>query len=69
MMKLTDMMSHPLKELVEQCNITKVQPISDDNGNIKKFIVEYEPHDESGKCSSSSMNLGGHLYGSNSMSR
>lgn len=62
-MKLTDMMNHPLKELVEQCNITKVQPISDDNGNIKKFIVEYEPHDESGKCSSSSsssMNLGGH---------
>ena len=58
MMKLTDMMDRPLKELVEQCNITKVQPISDDNGNIKKFIVEYEPHDESGKCGN--MNLGGH---------
>ncbi len=57
-MKLTDMMNHPLKELVEQCNITKVQPISDDSGNIKKFIVEYEPHDESGKCNN--MNLGGH---------
>lgn len=57
-MKLTDMMNHPLKELVEQCNITKVQPISDDDGNIKKFIVEYEPHDESGKCSN--MNIGGH---------
>ena len=54
-MKLTDMMNYPLKELVEQCNITKVQPISDDNGNIKKFIVEYEPHDESGKCDN--MNL------------
>lgn len=57
-MKLTDMMNHPLKELVEQCNITKVQPISDDNGSIKKFIVEYEPHDESGKYDN--MNLGGH---------
>lgn len=57
-MKLTDMMNHPLKELVEQCNITKVQPISDDSGNIKKFIVEYEPHDESGKYDN--MNLGGH---------
>ena len=45
-MKLTDMMDHPLKELVEQCNITKVQTISDDNGNIKKFIVEYEPHND-----------------------
>ena len=51
MMKLTDMMNHPLKELVEQCNITKVQPISDDNGNIKKFIVEYEPHNDEPKCS------------------
>ena len=51
-------MNHPLKELVEQCNITKVQPISDDNGSIKKFIVEYKPHDESGKCNN--MNLGGH---------
>ena len=49
-MKLIDMMDYPLKELVEQCNITKVHPISDDNGNIIKFIVEYEPHDESGKC-------------------
>ena len=67
MMKLTDMMNHPLKELVEQCNITKVQPISDDNGSIKKFIVEYEPHDESDKCNN--MNLRGHQYGSNSMSR
>ena len=57
-MKLTDMMNYPLKELVEQCNITKVQPISDDNGNIKKFIVEYEPHDESSECDN--MNLGGH---------
>jgi len=43
-MKLIDMMNHPLKDLVEQCNITKVQPISDDDGNIKKFIVEYEPN-------------------------
>lgn len=49
-MKLTQMISHPLKELIEQCNITKVQPISDDNGNIKKFIVEYEPYDESSEC-------------------
>ena len=42
---------------------TLIKPISDDDGNIKKFIVEYEPHNESGKCSSSSsssMNLGGH---------
>ena len=35
-MKLTDIMNHPLKELVEQCNITKVQPISDDDGKYKE---------------------------------
>lgn len=57
-MKLTDMMNHPLKELVEQCNITKVQPISDDNGNIKKFIVEYEPHDALGNPDTSEMEAG-----------
>lgn len=64
-MKLTQMISHPLKELIEQCNVTKVQPISDDNGNIKKFIVEYEPYDvkyepydESSECNN--MNFGGH---------
>ena len=51
MMKLTDMMDHPLRELVEQCNITKVQPISDDDGNIRKIIVEYEPHNGEPKCS------------------
>ena len=57
-MKLTQMISHPLKELIEQCNITKVQPISDDNGNIKKFIVEYEPYDESSESSECNKNLG-----------
>lgn len=59
-MKSTQMMSHPLKELIEQCNITNVQPISDDNGNgnIEKFIVEYEPYDESSECNN--INFGFH---------
>lgn len=57
-MKLTQMISHTLNELIQQCNITKVQPISDDYGNIKKFIVEYEPYDESSECNN--MNFGGH---------
>lgn len=42
----------------EQCNITNVQPISDDNGNIEKFIVEYEPYDESSECNN--INFGFH---------
>lgn len=40
------MMIHPLKQLVEQCNIISIKPISDDDGNIVKIIVEYEPHEE-----------------------
>lgn len=45
-MKLADIMSCPLKELVEQCNITKIQPISNDDGVIQNIIVEYVPHTE-----------------------
>ena len=45
-MKLADIMSCPLKELVEQCNVTKIQPISNDDGIIQKIIVEYVPHTE-----------------------
>ena len=43
-MKLTDLMNKPMKELLEQCNVTKITPASDEDGNIRKFIVEYEPH-------------------------
>ena len=45
-MKLNDIMTHPLSELVQQCNITKVQPISNDNGVVQKIIVEYVPHQD-----------------------
>ena len=44
-MKLTDLMNNPLRDLVEQCEVTSVKPISDDSGNVKKIIIEYEPHD------------------------
>lgn len=43
-MKLTDLMNKPMKELLEQCNVIKITPASDENGTIKKIIVEYEPH-------------------------
>ena len=57
-MKLTHMINHTLKELIEQCNITNIQQISNDNGNIEKFIVEYEPYDESSEHNN--MNFGFH---------
>lgn len=58
-MKLTDLMVNPLKDLVEQCNITKVNPISDDDGNIIKIIVEYVPHND-GLEVPTFLNNGGH---------
>lgn len=58
-MKLTDLMVNPLKDLVEQCNITKVNPISDDDGNIIKIIVEYVPHND-GPEVPTFLNNGGH---------
>ena len=58
-MKLKDLMVNPLKDLVEQCNITKVNPISDDDGNIVKIIVEYVPHND-GPEVPTFLNNGGH---------
>lgn len=60
-MKLTDLMNHPLKELVEQCEVTSVKPMSDDNGEIKKIIIEYEPHKDACDVKVPSfINNGGH---------
>lgn len=60
-MKLIDLMNHPLKELVEQCEVTSVKPISNDDGEIKKIIIEYEPHNDAGDVKVPSfINNGGH---------
>lgn len=54
-------MNHPLKELVEQCEVTSVKPISNDDGEIKKIIIEYEPHKDAGSVKIPSfVNNGGH---------
>lgn len=61
-MRLTDLMNSPLKELLEQCEVTSVKPMSDDSGEIKKIIIEYEPHKDAGgvKVPSFINNGGGH---------
>ena len=60
-MKLTDLMNNPLKELLEQCEVTSVKPISDDGGEIKKIIIEYEPHKNAGDVKVPNfINNGGH---------
>ena len=46
-MKLDDLMNHSLKENLENTQVTKVNPVSDDNGNVIKIIVEYTPKSDS----------------------
>ncbi|MGL5153118.1 MAG: hypothetical protein ACRC7N_21365 [Clostridium sp.] len=46
-MKLNDLMTNKLNELLEQTNVVSVKPISDKYGNIEKIIVEYVPHEGS----------------------
>lgn len=43
-MTLNDLMNNKLQDLLQQTNIVSVKPISDDNGNIIKIIVEYVPN-------------------------
>lgn len=42
-MKLNELLTKPLSELIKETDVTSVKPISDDNGNIIKIIIEYEP--------------------------
>lgn len=42
-MKLNDLMEKSLQELLKETNVVGVKPISDEEGTIKKIIVEYEP--------------------------
>lgn len=42
-MKLNELLSKPLEDILEQCNILKLNPISDESGDIIKIIIEYVP--------------------------
>lgn len=42
-MKLNDLLTNDLLTILKDCDIVKVNPISDENGNIIKIIVEYIP--------------------------
>lgn len=42
-MKLNDLLINDLSTLLKDCDIVKVNLISDENGNIIKIIVEYTP--------------------------
>ena len=42
-MKLNDLMTKTLTDLVKECNVVSFKPITKENGDIVKVIVEYEP--------------------------
>lgn len=42
-MKLNDLLINDLATLLKDSDIVKVNPISDENGNIIKIIVDYVP--------------------------
>jgi len=42
-MNLNDLMKTPLNTLLLKTNVTSVKPVADNEGNIIKIIVEYEP--------------------------
>lgn len=42
-MKLNDLMTNNLKDLLEKTNVVSVKPITDSEGTIIKIIVEYTP--------------------------
>ena len=42
-MNLNDFLSIDLRTVLKDCSIVKLNPISDNDGNIIKIIVEYIP--------------------------
>lgn len=42
-MRLNDLLTKNLKEVLEETNVVNVKPISDEDGKIIKIIVEYQP--------------------------
>ena len=43
-MNLNDLLSITLKECLMDCDIVKCTPISNENGDIVKIIIEYVPY-------------------------
>lgn len=48
-MNLNDLLLKSLKECLTMCNIVKYTPISNENGDIIKIIIEYVPNNRSEK--------------------
>ena len=44
-MKLNDIMERNLKDILSECDMVKLNPISNGGGVVEKIIVEYVPKD------------------------
>lgn len=42
-MKLNDLLTKTLSDVLKETNIISVKPISDDSGEVIKITIEYEP--------------------------
>ena len=42
-MKLSDLMKHNMKDILEKCNVVNTDIHSDDDGNIRKIVMQYVP--------------------------
>ena len=45
-MKLTELINKPLREVLDTLDVGKLNPITDDKGEVVKIIVEYIPKKE-----------------------
>ena len=45
-MLLNDFLSNDLDSIIKDCSIVKLQPISNDKGEIIKIIIEYIPDEK-----------------------
>lgn len=47
-LRLRDIMIHPLRDVLDLCNVLKINPIANSKGEIIKIIVEYAPQKSEG---------------------
>lgn len=45
-MKLNELLEKGISEITKDCDVSKIQPFADDNGNIAKITIEYVPKDK-----------------------
>lgn len=43
---LNDLQNFTLKEILENCDIVKMQPFTDEKGNIRKIEIQYVPNQD-----------------------